>query len=193
MTTPDTFDALVRSLSWEADGVLSVELVRPDRSALPGFEAGAHVDLHLPNGLTRSYSLCSMPGETQRWVIGVGKDRASRGGSRWVHEQLRPGQTLRLTGPRNHFRLNEAAPRFALVAGGIGVTPVLAMARPAHKVEVSRFCMDIYEVTTEDYVKCSDKGECKRAFPERMKSGITVIERAVLIKPPAANADIGKN
>jgi ferredoxin-NADP reductase len=64
--------------------------------------------------------------------VGIGRDRASRGGSRWVHEQLRPGALLQVTPPRNHFRLNEAAPAFALVAGGIGITPILAMARRLH-------------------------------------------------------------
>jgi ferredoxin-NADP reductase len=132
MPSPDTLTLRVRALRWEADGVLSVELVAPDASALPPFEAGAHVDIALPlpgGALPRSYSLCNDPRETQRYVVGIGRDRASRGGSRWVHEQLRPGALLQVTPPRNHFRLNEAAPAFALVAGGIGITPILAMAR----------------------------------------------------------------
>jgi ferredoxin-NADP reductase len=128
----------VRSLSWEADGVLSVELVTPDGAALPAFEAGAHVDLQLPvpgvagGTLPRSYSLCNDPRETHRYIVGIGRDRASRGGSRWVHEHLRPGALLQISAPRNHFRLNEAAPAFALIAGGIGITPILAMARRLH-------------------------------------------------------------
>lgn len=128
----DLIEVRARTLSWEAEGVLSAELVRPDGAALPAFEAGAHVDLHLPNaggGMTRSYSLSNAPGETHRYVLGIGLDRASRGGSRWVHEQLRPGALLKIGAPRNHFALNETAPAFALVAGGIGVTPILAMAR----------------------------------------------------------------
>ena len=132
MTTPETHDLLVRSLTWEADGVLSVELVHPAGAALPPVQAGAHLDLHLPTQpapLVRSYSLCNSPGDSQRYVLGVGRDRASRGGSRWVHEHLRPGQRLAVVGPRNHFQLNESAPSFALLAGGIGVTPILAMAR----------------------------------------------------------------
>ncbi len=125
----------VRSLTWEAEGVLCVELVAPDGAALPVFEAGAHIDLQLPlpaGVASRSYSLCNDPCERHRYVVGVGLDRASRGGSRWVHEQLRPGALLSITAPRNHFRLNEAAPSFALVAGGIGITPILAMARRLH-------------------------------------------------------------
>ena len=125
----------VRSLTWEAEGVLCVELVAPDGAALPVFEAGAHIDLQLPlpaGVASRSYSLCNDPCERHRYVVGVGLDRASRGGSRWVHEQLRPGALLSITAPRNHFRLNEAAPSFALVAGGIVITPILAMARRLH-------------------------------------------------------------
>ena len=126
---PTMLEVRVRSLAWAADGVMLVELVRPDGAVLPPFEAGAHVDIMLPNGLSRSYSLCNAPGEQQRYQLGVGRDRASRGGSRYVHEQLRPGTLVQISAPLNHFKLNESAPAFALVAGGIGVTPILAMAR----------------------------------------------------------------
>ena len=135
MSQPDTLSLRVRALRWEADGVLSVELAADDGAALPPFEAGAHVDIVLPlpgGAVSRSYSLCNDPAQTQRYVVGIGRDRASRGGSRWVHEHLRPGALLQVTPPRNHFRLNEAAPAFALVAGGIGITPILAMARRLH-------------------------------------------------------------
>ncbi|MCW5258947.1 oxidoreductase [Verminephrobacter eiseniae] len=129
MHNDDRISVRARSLVWEAEGVISVELVHVDGVPLPAFEAGAHVDLHLPNRLTRSYSLCSRPGDVHRYVLGIGLDRASRGGSRWVHEQLRAGALLEISAPRNHFRLDEAAPAFALIAGGIGVTPILAMAQ----------------------------------------------------------------
>jgi len=132
MSSAETLNVRVRSMTWQAEGVLSVELTALDGGALPPFEAGAHVDLQLPlpgGTIGRSYSLCNDPRETHRYVVGIGRDRASRGGSRWVHEQLRPGALLRIAAPRNHFRLNESAPSFALVAGGIGITPLLAMAR----------------------------------------------------------------
>jgi vanillate O-demethylase ferredoxin subunit len=113
----------------EADGILGIELVpmTPD-TPLPAAEPGAHVDLHLGNGCVRSYSLTN-PGERHRWTLAVNLDAASRGGSKWIHEALRPGATLEVDGPRNHFALNEAAPHSVLIAGGIGVTPLLAMAR----------------------------------------------------------------
>ena len=135
MSSAETLNVRVRSMTWQAEGVLSVELTAVDGSALPPFDAGAHIDLQLPlpgGTVSRSYSLCNDPRETHRYVVGIGRDRASRGGSRWVHEHLRPGALLRIGAPRNHFRLNETAPSFALLAGGIGITPLLAMARRLH-------------------------------------------------------------
>jgi tetrachlorobenzoquinone reductase len=119
----------VRSMVWEAEGILGIELVplTPD-TPLPAAEPGAHVDLHLGSGCVRSYSLTN-PGERDRWTLAVNLDPASRGGSKWIHESLRPGIALEVDGPRNHFALDEAASHSVLIAGGIGVTPLLAMAR----------------------------------------------------------------
>lgn len=121
--------ARVHALRLEARDVISVEL-QPARAGekLPAFEPGAHIDLHLADGLVRSYSLLNSANE-RRYVIGVLHARGSRGGSRYVHEQLRPGAELQISEPRNHFRLLEDAARTVLVAGGIGVTPLLAMLR----------------------------------------------------------------
>ena len=125
-----TIDAWVHTLRHEAPGVISVEL-RPKTgtSEFPAFEAGAHVDLHLPNGMVRSYSLINPATERHRYVVAVQEDRQSRGGSRCVHQQLRIGSTLPISAPRNNFRLHEDARASVLVAGGIGVTPLLAMLR----------------------------------------------------------------
>lgn len=122
-------NARVHALRFEARDVISVEL----RSAsagenLPAFEPGAHIDLHLADGLVRSYSLLNSANE-HRYVIGVLRAPSSRGASRYVHEQLRPGAELQISAPRNHFRLLEHAPRTVLIAGGIGVTPLIAMLR----------------------------------------------------------------
>ncbi len=121
--------AWVHTLRHEAQDTLSVELRPVGGGEFPPFEAGAHIDLHLPNGMVRSYSLCNDSRERHRYVVAVLKDRASRGGSRCVHEQLRVGSVLTIGAPRNHFPLHEEAAHTVLVAGGIGVTPILCMAR----------------------------------------------------------------
>ncbi|MBL6456613.1 oxidoreductase [Belnapia sp. T6] len=103
------------------------ELARPDGRPLPAWDAGSHVDLHLPNGLVRQYSLLgsSDPG---RYLLGVKRDPVGRGGSAWLHDKVRVGDVLQLDGPRNHFPLAEQAAHSVLIAGGIGITPLLAMA-----------------------------------------------------------------
>ena len=124
-----TLQAFVHTLRFEADDIVGIELRPVDGVAFPAFTAGAHIDLHLPNGLVRSYSLLNTPGETHRYVVAVLKDKASRGGSRCVHQDLRVGMTLPISAPRNNFQLHEDAGHSVLVAGGIGVTPILGMAR----------------------------------------------------------------
>ena len=121
--------ARVHALRLEARDVISVELQPAEAGAtLPAFEPGAHIDLHLAEGLVRSYSLLNVAND-RRYVIGVLKARDSRGGSRHVHEQLKLGTELQISAPRNNFRLVEEAPYTVLLAGGIGVTPLLAMLR----------------------------------------------------------------
>ncbi|MBO9512537.1 MAG: oxidoreductase [Variovorax sp.] len=127
-----TQDALiqvrVRAVTYEADGILGFELVpMPPLKELPAFSAGSHIDLHLPNGLLRSYSLLNAPTERHRYLIGVNKDAKSRGGSRYMHEVLRSGDTLTISAPRNNFPLDESSPLNVFIAGGIGITPVMSM------------------------------------------------------------------
>ncbi|MEU6308667.1 PDR/VanB family oxidoreductase [Streptomyces chartreusis] len=133
MTTADEheLDLLVRRMTWEADGVLSVELARPDGKPLPAWTPGAHLDLHV-GGFVRQYSLCGDPADPTAYRLGVLNEPSSRGGSRHVHTKLRPGQTVRAVGPRNHFAL-EPATSYVFLAGGIGITPILAMARQAER------------------------------------------------------------
>lgn len=121
--------AFIHTLRFEADGILGLELRPCAGESFPAFTAGAHIDLQLPNGLSRSYSLLNAPGETGRYVLGVLRDAASRGGSAWLHDHARVGMPLTLSAPRNHFPLHEDAGYSVLVAGGIGITPLLSMAR----------------------------------------------------------------
>ncbi len=117
----------VAAVAPEAEGILALEL-RGVAGPLPPFTAGAHVDLHLANGMVRSYSLMNEPGEAARYLIAVQREAAGRGGSAYVHEHLREGTVLAISPPRNNFGLDEAAPQSVLVAGGIGVTPLVSMA-----------------------------------------------------------------
>jgi len=129
MSTSQSLTMRVQAMRYEARGVVSIELQDPSGAQLPEFGPGAHIDLHLANGLVRSYSLCGAPEVRDRYTVGVLLDRNSRGGSRFVHEQLRVGTTLTVAAPRNHFVLDEGAAHTVLVAGGIGVTPIVCMAR----------------------------------------------------------------
>jgi len=121
-------EVVVLSKTLEADEIFSFELARSDMGGLPPFEAGAHIDVHLPNGIVRQYSLCNPPGPTGRYLIGVLKDPSTRGGSIALHDQVRVGDRLQISPPRNLFPLAENAARSLLFAGGIGITPMLCMA-----------------------------------------------------------------
>jgi vanillate O-demethylase ferredoxin subunit len=112
----------------EAEGICAFELVHPEGQDLPAFTAGAHIDVHLPNGLVRPYSLCNAPSERHRYLIAVLHEPASRGGSHAMHEEVAAGALLRISAPKNHFALAPQAEHSLLLAGGIGITPLLAMA-----------------------------------------------------------------
>jgi vanillate O-demethylase ferredoxin subunit len=118
----------VASVQAEARDVLRVELEAAGGGELPPFEPGAHLTLHLPGGLQRQYSLAGDWRERRRYVLGVGRASDSRGGSAYVHGSLRTGAELACSAPANNFRLVDA-PRYLFVAGGIGITPILAMIR----------------------------------------------------------------
>jgi ferredoxin-NADP reductase len=130
--TASDFDAdvVVRARRDEADGVVGLELGLPDGGELPAWTPGAHVDIELPGGLTRQYSLCGDPADASHWRVGVLREPDGRGGSRWIADELTEGSILRVRGPRNHFPLLPAR-RYVFVAGGIGITPLLPMIRAA--------------------------------------------------------------
>lgn len=112
----------------EAEEIVSLELASVDGKPLPSFSAGAHIDLYVRDGLIRQYSLLNDSGEQHRYVIGVLKDPESRGGSVAVHDDIKQGDTIQISSPKNHFELVHAK-RSLLFAGGIGITPILCMAR----------------------------------------------------------------
>jgi vanillate monooxygenase ferredoxin subunit len=122
------FQVKVLARRQEAEGIDSFELAREDGRPLPAFSAGSHIDVHLPGGLVRQYSLCNDSSEQHRYRIAVLRDAASRGGSVAMHDRVQAGDTLTISEPRNHFPL-EHAPHTLLLAGGIGITPLLCMAQ----------------------------------------------------------------
>jgi ferredoxin-NADP reductase len=121
----DFIEVTVRQAKLEADGVISLEMV-PDSGLLPAYEPGSHLDIELPSGIVRQYSLCSPPADLSFYRIAVLLEAESRGGSKEVHESALVGKRVRIRGPRNHFAL-EPSPRYLFIAGGIGITPMLAM------------------------------------------------------------------
>ena len=118
----------VNTIHDETPAIKAFELVDADGLELPVFTAGAHVDVTLPDGQVRQYSLCNAPAERQRYMLGVLRESGGQGGSRQMHERIVVGDLLQVSMPRNNFPLNESASRHLLIAGGIGITPLLAMA-----------------------------------------------------------------
>lgn len=118
----------VRSIRLQAEGIHAFELADPQACELPQFEAGAHVDVHLTGGLVRSYSLAGDPQDRSRWTLGVLREAKGRGASRALHDGVRVGELLTVSAPRNAFTLAEGAEHTILLGGGIGITPLKAMA-----------------------------------------------------------------
>ncbi|WP_431905261.1 PDR/VanB family oxidoreductase [Amycolatopsis thermoflava] len=119
-------DVLLERKEELAAGVVRLTLRHPAGEPLPEWEPGAHLDLVLGEGLVRQYSLCGDPADPSVLQVAVLREPDGRGGSAWVHDRLSTGDTVRIRGPRNHFRLVDS-PRYLFVAGGIGITPIVPM------------------------------------------------------------------
>lgn len=117
----------LHAIRFQARNIHSFELQPVNGGELPPFTAGSHIDLHLSNGLIRSYSLANAPVERHRYVVGVNRDAKSRGGSAYMHDALKVGHVLQVSEPRNNFPLFEEAPHTVFIAGGIGITPIRSM------------------------------------------------------------------
>ncbi|HWG06723.1 MAG TPA: PDR/VanB family oxidoreductase [Beijerinckiaceae bacterium] len=125
--TVPSIDVRLTAISYAARDTHLFEFRRLDGKSLPPTEAGAHIDVHLPNGLTRQYSLVHADDNPDAYIVGVKLDRAGRGGSLCLHEQVRVGQVLAVSPPRNNFPLAATARESVLIAGGIGITPIWCM------------------------------------------------------------------
>ena len=120
-------DVRVGAIRYAARDTHLFELIRLDGEPLPPYEPGAHIDLHLPNGLVRQYSLITPEPDPSTYTVGIKRDPASRGGSRYIHDELGVGRSLKIGAPRNNFPLVEDAGHVVLLAGGIGITPIWCM------------------------------------------------------------------
>lgn len=128
------FEVRVTRKQVEAIDICTYELVDPNGKVLPSFSAGSHIDVEVRPGLIRQYSLCNDPAENHRYLIGVLRDPASRGGSVAMHDSVKEGDLIRISAPKNHFALAHDAKQSLLLAGGIGVTPILCMAERLAKI-----------------------------------------------------------
>lgn len=127
-----TLNLRVQAIRRQAEGIHAFELVRPDGGELPEVQAGAHVDVHLPGARVRSYSLSGDPADRRRWTLGVLREKAGRGGSAALHDQVKVSDVLAVGEPRNAFALAPHARHSVLLGGGIGITPLKAMAHTLH-------------------------------------------------------------
>ncbi len=110
---------------------------RVEGGSLPAYKPGAHIDLHLPNGLVRQFSLVVPNADPDSYVVGVKNDATSRGGSRYIIEEMKVGDQIKISAPRNNFPLIENAEHVVLVAGGIGITPIWCMAQQLIALEAA--------------------------------------------------------
>jgi vanillate O-demethylase ferredoxin subunit len=122
----------VAARGWETPDIITFDLISPACGELAAFTAGAHIDVEVAPGLVRQYSLLNDPAERHRYRIGILKDPVSRGGSVAAHA-IQAGAQIRIAGPRNHFELADGPHETLLLAGGIGITPLLCMAQQLHR------------------------------------------------------------
>jgi vanillate O-demethylase ferredoxin subunit len=127
-----TLQVVIAKVTREAERVVALDLVAEAGAELPAFEAGAHIDVHIATGIVRQYSLCGDPADRRRYRIAVLLEAQSRGGSATIHDAFHRGRKVRITEPRNAFGLHPSSGQALLVAGGIGVTPLIAMAHALH-------------------------------------------------------------
>ncbi len=133
----------VRQITYQAVKINAYELTDPGGEALPPFTAGAHIDFHFRDGSVRQYSLCNDPAERHRYLIAILREEHGRGGSQALHERLHVQRMVSIGRPRNNFPLAENATRSLLLAGGIGITPIMSMTyelQRADKEFVLHYC-----------------------------------------------------
>lgn len=184
----DIMKVLIKKKLDAALDICAFELAEPHGQPLPAFSAGAHIDVHVGDGLVRQYSLCNHPEERDRYLIGVLKDPASRGGSVAMHA-LREGDMLEISEPRNHFPLQAGATHSVLLAGGIGITPILCMAERLAHIGASfelHYCTRSPERTAfQDRLAATGLAACARVYHDSVPDQGKLDLAAVLAQPAA--------
>ena len=167
MNIEDRLKVRVQLVRYEAEAALSFELRPLDGGNLPAFTAGAHLDVDMPGDIRRSYSLTNPQTERDRYVITVGRDEASRGGSRHMCEAVRPGDVLQITPPSNSFPLHEGAERSVLIGGGIGITPLWCMIQRLEQID-RPWCLQYAARTRAKAAFVADLERLERSRPGRV-------------------------
>lgn len=180
----EVLKVIVDGLWRQGSQSLAVRLVAPEGQTLPAWQPGAHIDVHLPCGIIRQYSLTGPYSVADGYLICVALDSASRGGSRYIHQQLRPGQTLLISPPRNLFPL-QAAERVTLLAAGIGITPLYAMAL--------RLEAEGVPFTLHYYLKSRARGAFIRELQQRFSAESVVIHCSSEGRSARQNLDAALN
>jgi len=164
---PSKLKLKVNKITTVAKDISSFEFVSPHGDNLPPFTAGAHIDVHIKKGLMRQYSLCNDPSERHRYLIAVQREESGKGGSKTMHDVLKEGDIIEVSAPRNNLPLEETASKHVLLAGGIGVTPMLSMALRLQSMEADfemHYCTRSRERTAFYDLLSSAKFNDKVAF-----------------------------
>jgi vanillate O-demethylase ferredoxin subunit len=158
-------------------------LIDPDRWELPPFRPGAHIDLHLPGSMVRTYSLCNDPADNRRYLVAVKREPAGRGGSMKLHDEVKVGDTIGVTLPRGGLDLSADVSRFAFIAGGIGVTPFLSAAAYLKRMRRPKFSLHLMT-----------RGEPPLAglLAPLQKSGHLVIHNTAVVRRPEIAVLVGR-
>ncbi|WP_150612585.1 PDR/VanB family oxidoreductase [Pandoraea terrigena] len=167
-----------------AEGIRLLRLAPLDGSLLPAWEPGSHIDLHLGEGITRQYSLCGSYADTSVYEVAVKREVESRGGSEFVHESLHVGSELSISAPRNHFKMSTESGHSLLVAGGIGITPIISMARllhdQAHSFELLYFTRSETHAAFRDELDGGPLGDsCQLLFGQDRDAVETTLDDAL--------------
>jgi vanillate O-demethylase ferredoxin subunit len=164
-------------------------LAAVDGSRLPAYPPGSHIDLHLGSGLIRQYSLCGPLDDVSSYAVAVKLEPASRGGSKWVHEKLDTGSELLISAPRNNFPMAAQARHSILVAGGIGITPLISMARSlqtqGQSFELLYFCRSTDHAAFREELETGALSPACRFYLGLTREGVTDALRESLVPQPA--------